>query len=86
MKHIMPFFAACALFAGAACSTYTSTTDPNDKGSGTSLDAEVVTTSPTAAETHTTTTHATAEATTEAKAEAPAAKADTTAHTAEAAH
>ncbi|WP_181305083.1 hypothetical protein [Rufibacter sp. XAAS-G3-1] len=82
MKHIMPFFAACALFAGVACSTYTSTTDPNDKGSGTALDAEVGSSTPAAAQAHptTATTHASAET-------APEAKADTTAaHAAEAAH
>ncbi|GGK75982.1 hypothetical protein ACD591_06300 [Rufibacter glacialis] len=46
MKHIMPFFAACALFAGVACSTYTSNTDPNDLGSGNALAEEVTTTTP----------------------------------------
>ncbi|MFC6996880.1 hypothetical protein [Rufibacter roseus] len=34
MKKLMPFFAASALFLGAACNTYTSTTDPDDHGSG----------------------------------------------------
>jgi hypothetical protein len=53
MKNLFPFFAACLLFAGSACSTYTSNTDPNDLGSGTELQEEVTTTTP---ETHTATT------------------------------
>jgi hypothetical protein len=41
MKNIMPFFAACVLFAGVACSTYSTTTDPDDLGSGNGISAEV---------------------------------------------
>ncbi|RNI30175.1 hypothetical protein EFA69_11800 [Rufibacter immobilis] len=52
MKNILPFFAACALLAGVACSTYTSTTDPNDKGSGTALTEEATTAAPAAEEAH----------------------------------
>jgi hypothetical protein len=66
MKHLMPFFAACALLVGSACSTYTSSTDPNDKGSGTALGEEVTTEAPVA----------------EAHAPAAATPADTTAATA----
>ncbi|GAB2526571.1 hypothetical protein GCM10027189_01500 [Rufibacter soli] len=44
----MPFFAACALLVGSACSTYTSSTDPNDKGSGTALGEEITTEAPVA--------------------------------------
>ncbi|WP_156180658.1 hypothetical protein [Rufibacter radiotolerans] len=58
MKHIMPFFAACALLVGSACSTYTSSTDPNDTGSGTALGEEVITTA------HSAEAHAPAAATT----------------------
>ncbi|MFA1770896.1 DUF4142 domain-containing protein [Rufibacter glacialis] len=34
MKKLMPIFAAAALLTGAACSTYTSSTDPDDMGTG----------------------------------------------------
>ncbi|WP_207434001.1 hypothetical protein [Sabulibacter ruber] len=87
MKHILPLFAAFTLFAGVACSTYTSTTDPNDKGSGTALTEDVVTDAP-ATEAHTTEPAATpAPAATEAKADSAAApKAEEAAHTEEAAH
>ncbi|KAA3440105.1 hypothetical protein [Rufibacter hautae] len=52
MKSIMPFFAACALLAGSACSTYTSSTDPIDLGSGTTTE-EVTASAPVKEEAHT---------------------------------
>ncbi|WP_210463037.1 MULTISPECIES: hypothetical protein [Rufibacter] len=77
MKSIMPFFAACALLAGSACSTYTSSTDPIDLGSGTTT--EEVTTAAPAQETH--------EVAAPVKADsATVAKPDSAAHSEEAAH
>ncbi|RNI28656.1 hypothetical protein [Rufibacter latericius] len=79
MKSIMPFFAACALLAGTACSTYTSSTDPIDLGSGTSTQEEVTTTAAPAEEAHTVAAPVKADSAT-------AATPNTSEHSAEAAH